>query len=171
MEQELTEPAVETLRMLHRLVGTWYGEGKGYFPTIDSFLYRECFTVKGTDEAPYFTFEQATDLVDASGSPLKKSHWEAGVIRPLENGDVEVSCAHDSGRVEVLRGKATGGELMVVSLESVLVDNDARMKSSSREWQVSGESFIYEMAMATSGVSELTAHLECRLERARCSPV
>ena len=95
----------ETLGRLAPLIGQWTGRGRGGFPTLEGFDYAETLGVYRDQDAPYLTYEQGTELVDPQGRSIRKSHWEAGVLRPLEDGSIELACVQGSGRVEVLRGK------------------------------------------------------------------
>ncbi|HEX6306343.1 MAG TPA: FABP family protein [Anaerolineales bacterium] len=156
-----------TLDRLAPLLGEWTGRGRGGFPTLEEFDYLETLRVHRDQDATYLTYEQNTELIDADGRSMRKSHWEAGVIRPLEDGSIELACVHGSGRVEVLRGKFLAQESQpgrfFLRFESALIGNDARVRISSREWNLSGKHFTYMMKMATMNVGALTNHLEATL--------
>jgi hypothetical protein len=163
-------PAVgAALERLTLLLGVWTGRGHGGYPTLAVFTYAETLLVHRDGEAPFLTYEQNTELIDAEGQVIRKSHWEAGVLRPLEDGRVELACVQGSGRVEVLRGEFRGIETfpenLSIRFESEFIGNDDRVRCTSREWTVSGDNFKYEMEMATSTVGELTLHLETNLSK------
>ena len=150
------------------LIGTWVGIGKGKFPTIDSFTYREQLRIWSREHEPYLLYEQSADIIDEAGNAVRPSHWESGVIRPLEDGTIEISNVQNSGRVEVLTGKTElGDSLDKFSLEfwHKILENDQRMVKSSRRFDLEGNTLRYEMCMATSKVSDLTFHLEAFLKR------
>lgn len=158
-----------TLQRLVPLVGEWTGRGEGNYPTIERFDYTEIFQVQHDQDTSYLTYKQITELVTSDGRPIRKSHWEAGVIRPLEDGSVELACVQGSGRVEVLRGRfleqeSQPGELSL-SFQSELIGNDRRMIGSSRDWHISGNRFEYEMRMATMKVGEQKQHLKASLTK------
>ena len=161
------EAVQATLSILTPLLGVWMGHGKGMFPTLDAFDYFETFRVQRDPGASFFTYEQNTELIDLQGRSIRKSHWEAGVLRPLDNGSLELACVQGSGRVEILRGifltKDTPAETITLHLQSVHIGNDERVKSTSREWSLSDNHLKYVMKMATSRVEEFSLHLEANL--------
>lgn len=157
------------LQRLAPLVGEWIGRGRGGYPTIEGFDYAETFLVHHDPNDTYFTYEQHTELIDPDGRPIRKSHWEAGVIRPMEDGSVELACVQSGGRVEVLRGRFLEQESQAgkfsLSFQSGHIGNDERVIRSSRDWRLSGNHFEYEMSMATTKVGEQTRHLEANLTK------
>jgi hypothetical protein len=163
-------PAVgAAFERLTLLLGVWRGRGRGGYPTLPGFEYAETLRFNREENAAFLTYEQNTELIDAEGQVIRKSHWEAGVLRPLEDGRVELACVQGSGRVEVLRGEFQGSETfpekLSIRFESEFIGNDDRVRCTSREWTVSGDNFKYEMEMATSTVGELTLHLETNLSK------
>ena len=90
----------DTFDQLCAFAGTWQGEGRGRFPTIDDFRYEERLQLVADDAYPLLAYEQRTWLED--GEP---GHWESGFWRPGPGGVVEISNAQESGRVEVLSGR------------------------------------------------------------------
>jgi hypothetical protein len=161
------EAVQATLGILTPLLGVWTGQGKGLFPTLDAFDYFETFRLQRDPGAPYFTYEQKTELIDPEGRSIRKSHWEAGVLRLLDDGRLELACVQGSGRVEILRGKLfmkeSHPEMMVLAFQSKIIGNDKRVKSTSREWTLTQNHLKYFMKMATSRVEELSLHLEANL--------
>ncbi len=87
-------PEVEPLRWL---LGTWVGEGRGVYPTVDDFAYREESTFMCPGK-PFVAYSQRTWAPD--GSPL---HSETGYLRPRDRG-VEAVVAEPLGAVEVYAG-------------------------------------------------------------------
>ncbi len=158
-----------SLDRLAPLVGIWTGKGEGGYPTIDDFEYTETLQIQHQPGLGYLTYEQKTELVDAAGRVVRRSHWEAGLLRPLEDGSLELACVQAGGRVEVLRGEFVNIESkpgwLKLEFQSKLVGNDERMKSSSREWTITTDRFKYVMEMVTTKVAEPTIHLEANLMR------
>lgn len=159
--------AQAVINALAPLLGTWRGQGKGTFPTLDDFVYSETLYVRRDPDVSYFTYQQETTLIDSQGHPIRKSHWEAGVIRPKENGSVELACVQGSGRVEVLLGKLLihneQPEMLILQFESKLIGNDDEVKTASRTWTLAGNHFTYVVEMATSQVEAPSLHLETTL--------
>src|SRR5262245_36594762 len=84
------------------LQGTWRGEGRGGFPGVTSFDYRETLTFTRRDEKT-LAYEQRTQKRYDGGTEWLESHWENGFIRVRENGELEMTSAQ-IGRTEVLIG-------------------------------------------------------------------
>jgi hypothetical protein len=76
----------EALIRLTPLLGVWKGRGRGGYPTLPGFEYAETLRFNREENAAFLTYEQNTELIDAEGQVIRKSHWEAGVLRPLEDG-------------------------------------------------------------------------------------
>ncbi|WIM68463.1 FABP family protein [Corynebacterium breve] len=80
------------------LIGTWVGSGRGKYPTINDFEYRETVTFASTPGKPFLRYEQKTKSPD--GAPM---HTEVGFLRPV--GDlVEFTIAQPTGQTELLEG-------------------------------------------------------------------
>ncbi len=174
LQQELQAELKRGLSVLSPLVGTWVGRGRGQFPTIDAFEYREVFCVWRDEGSPHLVFRQRTELLDAAGQLVEEAHVEVGIIRPLDGERWELSNAQSGGRVEVLRGKRVEAEgphdLLALQWSSVLLGNDERMRASERNWTCGAESLRYSMRMATGDVSATTLHLEADLTRTTDDP-
>jgi hypothetical protein len=158
-----------TLDLLDSLVGEWVGKGRVEYPTIETSDYLETFIVRRDPDQPFFTYELQTELLDADGRTIRKSHWEAGLLRPLKDGTVELSCVHGSGRVETLQGTFASQEprmgKFILNFRSKVIGNDEQMISSMRDWTLDGDQFRYEMRMATTTIGEPTIHLIASLTK------
>ncbi|HAS46488.1 MAG TPA: hypothetical protein DCS93_38760 [Microscillaceae bacterium] len=147
---------------LASLLGTWRGEGKGYFPPIDDFAYAEELIFETNQISDAIYYQQKTWLKGDN----KPSHWEAGFIKPdpQEDNVFFINNAQGGGRVEVLRGTLTknNGTFQLHWL-SVLLQNDPRMISSERLWQFTDKQLAYTMKMATQNTPMHQQHLEASL--------
>ena len=146
------------------LLGTWRGSGAGSYPTIDDFAYVEEL-VFGHVGKPFLSMVQRSrDL--STGEPL---HAEAGYLRALPDGAVELTVAQPSGVVEVDVGsvtKTSGG--LVVDLESAEVGLTSTAKSVTavrRRLEVTGSTLISELWMAAVGEADLIHHVRSELSR------
>lgn len=148
--------------MLH---GTWRGRGTGDFPTIEAFRYAEELRFEVDEPRGLLHYEQRTRLMPQD----EASHCEVGYLRVLEGGELELSNAQESGRVEVLRGTATVGEdgLLRLDLASLELGHDPRLVRTRRVIEVRGDTLHYAAWMATwtTDTPALLPHLEAKLER------
>ncbi len=156
-----------TLEMISALDGTWRGTGRGDYPTIDAFRYEETLRFELDRAYPMFHFEQRAYLLPGR----EPSHWESGFIRLMEDGNIEMSSAQDSGRVEVLRGKPetlVEGSGFDVTLDHVVLAHDPRLHATRRSFRLEGDRlhYIVYMATHTTPQPELQQHLIAELERA-----
>ena len=136
-------PDVEVLAFL---VGSWRGEGRGEYPTIEDFAYREEVDF-GHVGKPFVSYNQRTWALD-DGRPL---HSESGYLRPQPGGRVELVLAQPSGLVEVDEGTVRGGR---VELGSTLVAGTPSAKEvteTRRFIEVDGDVMRYELEMAAVG--------------------
>jgi hypothetical protein len=145
---------------LQFLLGTWVGEGRGHYPTISSFAYREEVRF-GHVGKPFLAYNQRTWALD-DGRPL---HSESGYWRPQPDGVVELVIAIPTGHVEVTEGRVDG---TTVSLTSRLVGVTTSAKAVtavSRHLVVEGDVLRYVVSMAAVG-QPLQEHLTAELHRA-----
>ncbi|HLI15151.1 MAG TPA: FABP family protein [Acidimicrobiales bacterium] len=149
-------PAVEALGFL---LGTWSGTGRGRYPTVAPFAYREevAFSHAGR---PFLSYRQETFAED-DGRPL---HAEVGYLRCAGRA-VELVVAQPTGLVEVDEGTLEGTTL---SLSSRLVGRTSSAKAVDqvrRTVRVDGDVLTYRLEMAAVG-HRLGLHLEAELRRA-----
>ena len=144
---------------LQFLLGTWSGEGKGYYSTISSFAYREEVRFWHVGK-PFLAYSQRTWALD-DGRPM---HSEVGYWRPKPGGIVELVLAHPTGHVEVEEGTLVGTTL---SLESLLVGASSTAKDVTaihRRLVVDGDVLTYTMSMEAVGEA-FQEHLSAVLHR------
>ncbi|MCA8954355.1 MAG: FABP family protein [Planctomycetes bacterium] len=156
--------------LLSPLEGRWVGRGRGQYPTIEPFEFTEETTFLFAPEYPMVRYEQRTWLEPGR----EASHWELGVWRPVDGGELEISNAQDSGRVEVLRGSLAvgGGDVLTLTLVSKCFGNDPRLVRTERIITVRpGElHYVAFMATTTTAVPERLLHLEATLEKVADAP-
>ena len=150
-------------QIFSRLEGTWRGEGRGEYPGVTSFDYRETLIFTRRDNKSLAYEQRAQKRYDGQTEWLI-SHWESGFIRILENGTLEMVSAQ-IGRSEVLIGSIeTRAGLIRIHFVSKTITNDPRMISSTRSFEPEGDTLRYEMAMHTTKVEQLTRHLKITLQ-------
>jgi hypothetical protein len=142
----------EALAPLAWLVGDWAGEGRGEYPTISDFAYREetAFAFVGK---PYLVYTQRTWLDD--GSP---SHMEMGFVRP----GPELVIAYPIGVVEVLTGDVTGEHLELSTAAVAATPTAKSVTGLRRVFERRGDALWYSLDMAAVG-QPMTFHCEATL--------
>src|SRR6266498_5620026 len=147
------------------LEGTWKGEGRGQFPTVTSFDYHETLVFTRRDEK-ILAYEQRTQKLYDGQTEYLQSHWENGFLSILENGDLQSVNIQIGGRNEVLVGTVESFDTMFrIHLVSKSLNNDPRMISSARIFELEGDSLRYDMEMQTTKVDQSTPHLKIALQR------
>jgi hypothetical protein len=141
------------------LLGTWRGEGKGEYPTIQPFGYREEVTF-GHVGKPFLTYTQRTWALD-DGRPL---HGEMGYVRPQPGGRVELVVAQGIGVAEISEGTVQGARIDVASRSVGLTGSAKDITAVERSLWVDGDTLGYELRMAAVG-APLTHHLSAELRR------
>jgi hypothetical protein len=141
------------------LLGTWSGEGKGVYPTITDFGYREESRFWHIGK-PFLAYQQRTWSL-ADGSPL---HTEMGYWRCKEDGVLEVVLAHALGLAEIEEGRVDGNRIEISSVQTGRASTAKAMDSITRTFEVNGNVLTYEMSMAAVGMP-LQNHLTAELHR------
>jgi hypothetical protein len=153
-------PDVEALGPL---LGTWTGTGEGSYPTIEPFRYRE-EVVFGHVGKPFLAYRQATTRLD-TGLP---AHAEAGYVRGVQGGRIELVLAHPTGIAELAEGEVvTEPGRVVLHLASVNMTGTATAKDVTRVERtitVEGDVLRYDLAMAAVGQPH-QHHLAAELHR------
>ena len=153
------------MNRLTSLLGTWQGTGHGEYPTITSFDYTETLTFQANQNQDVIHYIQQTWRKDNDGQAID-SHWESGFICQLDDGSIEISNVQNSGRMELLAGQIRDADdALELTLQSVQLANDIRMKETSRVWRWTGDTLIYDMHMATQNTPELQIHLRAELKK------
>ena len=152
------------------LLGTWQGGGTGQYPTIDDFAYTEELTF-GHVGKPFVSMIQRT----RNSATVEPLHSEAGYIRALLGGALELTLAQPSGITEIHLGTVrSSDDGLVIELRSEEVGMTPTAKevtSVRRELSVvglgtdGGPSLISELWMAAVGHGELVHHLRGELTK------
>jgi hypothetical protein len=139
------------------LLGSWMGEGKGFYTTISPFEFGEeirCWHVG----KPFLAYTQRTWALD-DGRPL---HSEMGFWRTGGSDRVELVVAHPNGHAEVSEGELRGTSISVASAAMVPTSTAKQVDVIERDISVVGEVLTYELRMAAVG-RPLEGHLQAEL--------
>ncbi len=149
----------KALAPLQMLIGTWRGEGKGEYPSIENFSYGEELNFWHTGR-PWLGYLQKTWSLD-DGAPM---HSESGYWRPQRDGSLEVVIAHAFGIVEVLEGTIDGSKIELASTGFVSTSSAKTIKAIMRTFEVANDGLSYDVSMAYD-THPLQHHLGAVLER------
>ena len=146
------------------LLGTWRGNGRGDYPTIEAFEYRQelIFTHDGR---PFLHYMARAELIDEHGEKVRDGAIETGFLRCPEPGRVELLLTHHTGFVEIYYGEAEGGKLDLTTDAVVRTATAKEYAGAKRLYgNVEGD-LLYAVDMAAMG-EQLQSHLWARLKRA-----
>ena len=161
----MSNESTTSSQLFDLLKGTWRGEGRGGYPTVTSFDYRETLVFTRRDEKTLAYEQRAQKRYDGQTEYLE-SHWENGFISILENDDLQLVNIQIGGRSEILDGTIESLDAIFrVHFVSKTLSNDPRMVSSARTFELEGDTLRYEMEMQTTKVNQSTPHLKIALQR------
>lgn len=143
------------------ILGTWRGDGRGEYPTIDSFSYTEELTFTDVGK-PFLLYSHKTWSPD--GAPM---HTETGYLRIIDGTAVEFVLALPTGQTELAEGPLSKtAEGFSCELRSRVM-NSATAKdvtATERHYDLAGDTLSTSFAMAAVGVP-MTRHLTSELRR------
>ena len=143
------------------LLGTWVGEGRGEYPTMEAFGYGERLTFDHVGDA-FLQYVHRSWLL-GDGTPL---HFERGFLRPGDGeGAVELTLAHPLGLTEVSEGALTEGRMNLVSTSVGRTTTGMAVVGVERRYRIDGDEITYELDMATE-TTPMIRHLTGRVRRA-----
>ena len=141
------------------LLGTWRGEGKGEYPTIEPFAYGEEVRFWHVGK-PFLAYGQRTWALDDE-RPL---HSETGYWRPQPNAALEVVLAYPLGIAEVEIGVVTGHRVELMTHEIVRTPSAKEVTRVERSIHVVEDLLTYDLRMAAVGHA-IRQHLHAALHR------
>lgn len=158
LSQPLPEVHPDVAALAH-LLGTWTGQGRGSYPTIESFEYHETITF-GHVGKPFLSYSQRTTLLD-TGAP---SHAEVGYLRSNGTAAVELILAHPTGITELAEGTIDGATITLRSISVVGSSTAKPIRAIERDFTIEGDHLHYVLRMSAVGLP-MTHHLEADLVR------
>lgn len=159
----MREPATleldERLQPLAFLLGTWRGEGKGEYPTIEPFDYEEELRFEHVGDT--FLLYQQASWSPSDGGPI---HFERGFLRPGEPGRIELTLAHPIGLTEIAEGRLDGTAFELTSTDVGRTTTGLSTTAVHRRYRVDGDVMRYTTDMATDE-TPMALHLDAELHR------
>jgi len=145
------------------MLGTWAGNGRGDYPTIEPFQYGEELVFQ-QDGRPFLHYFSRTWLIDEDGAKVREVHQETGFLRCLPEGKLELVLTHNTGLSEIWYGQAEAGKVELRTAGVGYTESAKPVESGHRLYgNVEGD-LLYAYDMAAEG-QELQPHLWARLQR------
>ncbi|MFF3448552.1 FABP family protein [Streptomyces sp. NPDC002667] len=148
------------------LLGTWTGQGRGGYPTLDEeFVYAQEVTFSH-DGRPFLHYEARAWLLGPDGAPLRPSARESGWWRMQADGRVEALITQPTGIVEILVGRAADGTADLSTHEVALTPTAKEVTATHRRYTWTDADtldFLHDLAAVGR---PLHHHLSARLRRA-----
>lgn len=146
------------------LLGTWRGNGRGDYPTIEPYEYGQELVFQ-QDGRPFFHYFSRSWVVDAEGNVVREAAQETGFLRCLPEGKLELVLAHNTGSAEVWYGLAEAGKMELRTAGVSYTETAKEVVSGHRLYgNVEGD-LLYAYDMEAMG-QPLQPHLWARLQRA-----
>lgn len=158
-----SEPIHEDIRALAPLLGAWEGSGRGSYPTVEAFTYRD-HTSFSHDGRPFLWYEQRTWRAAPAAKGMVASHCEIGFWRVFADGRVEAVIAQTGGVNEVALGRWDGSALRLETVAVDLTPSAKDVRAVWRTWHLDGDTLHGEVEMAAVG-QHRTPHLHFELRR------
>jgi hypothetical protein len=143
------------------LLGTWRGQGRGEYPTIEPFGFEEELAFFHVGDA-FLVYEQRS-WAAADDAPL---HLERGFYRFGDEDTLEITLAHPLGLVEVAHGRLIDTTIEASTDGGLIGRTRTGMDVSGvrRRYEVQGDRLRYRIDMGTERTA-MTLHLEGDLTR------
>ena len=146
------------------LIGTWHGNGRGDYPTIDAFAYEQEVAF-AHDGRPFLHYFSRTWITDDDGERLRPGALETGFLRPSgAESEVELVLAHPTGYAEIWYGKAEGPRITLATDVVARTLTAKEYTAGQRMYGLVEGALMYAIDMAAEG-QEMQSHLWGRLER------
>jgi hypothetical protein len=146
------------------LLGTWHGNGRGDFPTIDSFAYEQ-EVVFAHDGRPFLHYFSRTWITDDDGARLRPGALETGFLRPSGDDSVELVLAHPTGFAEIWYGEIDGAKIELRTDVVARTETAKEVTAGHRLYGLVHGELMWAYDMAAVG-QPLQPHIWATLQRA-----
>lgn len=150
------------------LLGSWHGNGRGEYPTIDAFTYEQD-VVFAHDTRPFLHYFSRAWITDSEGNRVRPGAMETGFLRPgspdSDGGKgVELVLAHPTGYAEVWYGSIDGPRLTLTTDIVARTQTAKEYTAGQRMYGLVEGDLMYAYDMAAAG-QHLQSHLWGQLKR------
>lgn len=150
------------------LLGTWHGNGRGDYPTIEAFTYEQD-VVFAHDTRPFLHYFSRAWITDEEGNRVRPGALETGFIRPAgpaEDGgtNVELVLAHATGFAEIWYGTVDGPRLTMSTDIVARTQTAKEYTAGQRMYGLVDGDLMYAYDMAAQG-QPIQSHLWGQLAR------
>ena len=149
------------------LLGTWQGQGRGGYPTLDAdFTYGQEVTFSH-DGRPFLHYEARAWLIDADGAPLRPAARESGWWRIQPEGRVEALITQPTGIAEITVGRASEDTIDLSTHEVALTPTAKQVDATRRRYTLTDRdtlTFVFDLGAVGQ---PLQHHLAANLRRVR----
>ena len=146
------------------MLGTWRGNGRGDYPTIEPYQYGQELVFQ-QDGRPFLHYFSRSWVIDDEGNTVRQGAQETGFLRCRPEGQVELVLTHNTGFVEIWYGTAEGGKLDLTTDAVARTETAKEYTGGKRLYgNVEGD-LLYAYDMAAMG-QPLQPHTWARLVRA-----
>jgi hypothetical protein len=146
------------------MLGTWQGNGRGDYPTIEPYQYGQELVFQ-QDGRPFLHYFARSWVIDDEGKTVRQGAQETGFLRCRPEGQVELVLTHNTGFVEIWYGTADNGKLELTTDAVARTESAKEVTAGHRLYgNVEGD-LLYAYDMAAVG-QPLQPHLWARLQRA-----
>lgn len=150
------------------LLGSWHGNGRGEYPTIDAFTYEQDI-VFAHDTRPFLHYFSRAWITDDEGNRLRPGALETGFLRPTATESskevgVELVLAHPTGYAEVWYGTLEGPRLTLATDIVARTQTAKEYTAGQRMYGLVEGDLMYAFDMAAEG-QQMQSHLWGQLKR------
>lgn len=145
------------------LLGTWHGNGRGEYPTIEPFGFEQD-VVYAHDGRPFLHYFSQTWVTDDEGERIRPGAIETGFLRPAGEGKVELVLAHPTGYAEIWYGDVDGARLTLATDVVARTVTAKEYTAGQRMYGLVEGALMYAYDMAAEG-QPMQSHLWGKLAR------
>lgn len=145
------------------LLGSWHGNGRGEYPTIEPFAFEQDVAF-AHDGRPFLHYFSRAWITDDEGGRIRPGALETGFLRPTADKGVELILAHPTGYAEVWYGTIDGPRLTLTTDIVARTHTAKEYTAGQRMYGLVEGDLMYAFDMAAEG-QELQSHLWGRLKR------